>query len=1035
MFITEPWVGQAAGGRVFKDARALLRLGKVTALSCKETDEGHVFQAQVGSGKRPMRVVVKVLSPTRVKNLCSCAVARSTGAMCEHSAAVVLAGIQKREEDAKPAKVSNSNGQSRAVSPHQVMPLEIKISPRFPTGGLGAVHLKSCKEAAVVAADDRLAQWLMENIGSAGAAMISLPEEKLAGFYQAISGHPRVFCGDSLIRVHSGTLRPALELELEDEMMWLKLRQSGEMGVGEDGEDEEGLELIMLGQILAEWDATHSHLTVANEAEGMKGWSSVLTGIIEPADLLTGDWLQIELTAFVKVLDVLAELFQLPGDLGGLAIEEGTPVMELKLAGSTRALQASLTAIYAGRERVVLASSRRSDVSFPLPSDESGKWFIRNPESEQQAIGRLIESGFQVLDAAGAMLLRGEDEVIDFLTGVLPALRRKWQVLTDEKLQHVEQRVERITPCIEPQGAGNDWLACDLSWQVDGRVLDEGAVRRMLQSGSRTMPTPGGGKAVISHFDAEVMKGFLLDTDPRQEDGRYYFSQQQSAYLERLRAHYGSDPKSHEELVPELPTTLAQTLRGYQQEGVDWLYRCALSGGAALLADDMGLGKTLQTLAFLKLWKTHNPRASELPVLIVCPATLLGTWRDEAQKFIPDFNVLIMHGTRRKDYYEVMASADLIVTSYALLDRDAAHYMKLPMAAIVLDEASAIRNPDTLAAKAARKVKQSAPDAVCVAITGTPVENSVRDLWSIFQFLMPGYLGSKEDFRTRYEVPCAAELPDRAALQRLRWRTEPFMLRRVKSQVAKDLPPKIESIVWCDPSPMQRDHYQAILRHGVEKMDQVRKSVGKEGARMQMLTVLLRLRQSCCDLRLIDDKTSSASISDVSAKLARLLELLGEARRGGHRVLVFSQFTSMLSLIRHELDKGDVDYCYLDGGTRDRTAVVDRFQKSDGPSVFLISLKAGGYGLTLTAADTVVLFDPWWNPAVEAQAADRIHRIGQTKPATIYKFISRGTVEEKILRLQDKKRNVMAAAMGEMSDEFNPMMAGLSDEEMMDLLA
>ena len=1030
MFITEPWVGQAAGGRVFKDARALLRLGKVTALSCKETDEGHVFQAQVGSGKRPMRVVVKVLSPTRVKNLCSCAVARSTGAMCEHAAAVVLAGIQKREEDAQAPKASSSKAEARAVLASEVMPLEIRISPRFPTDGLGTVHLKCFKEAEVVVADARLAQWLMENVGSAGAAMISLPEEKLAGFYQAISGHPRVFCGDSLIRVDSGRLRPALDLELEGETMWLKLRNSEE-----DEGNGEGLDLITLGHTLAEWDAAQSHLTVDNEAEGFKAWNSMLTGIIKPEDLLAGDWLQIELTGFVKVLDVLAEVFQLPGDLGGLAIEEGMPVIELKLAGSTRALQASLSAIYAGGERVVLASSRRSDVSFPIPSDDSGKWFVRNPECEQQAISRLMESGFQVLDAAGAMLLRGEDEVIDFLTGVLPALRRKWQVLTDQKLQHVEQRVERITPCIEPQGAGNDWLACDLSWQVGGRVLDEGAVRKMLQSGSRTVATPGGGKAVISHFDAEVMKGFLLDTDPRQEDGRYYFSTQQSAYLERLRAHYGNDQKRHEELVPELPATLAQTLRGYQQEGVDWLYRCALNGGAALLADDMGLGKTLQTLAFLKLWKTNNPQASELPVLIVCPATLLGTWRDEAQKFIPDFNVLIMHGARRKDYYEVMASADLIVTSYALLDRDAAHYVKLPIAAMVLDEASAIRNPDTLAAKAARKVKQSAPDAACVAITGTPVENSVRDLWSIFQFLMPGYLGSREDFRTRYEVPCAAELPDRAALQRLRWRTEPFMLRRVKSQVAKDLPPKIESIVWCDPSPMQRDHYQAILRHGVEKMDQVRKSVGKEGARMQMLTVLLRLRQSCCDLRLIDDKISGESISDVSAKLARLLELLGEARRGGHRVLVFSQFTSMLSLIRHELDEGDVDYCYLDGGTRDRTAVVDRFQKSDGPSVFLISLKAGGYGLTLTAADTVVLFDPWWNPAVEAQAADRIHRIGQTKPATIYKFISRGTVEEKILRLQDKKRNVMAAAMGEMSDELNPMMAGLSDEEMMNLLA
>ena len=201
-----------------------------------------------------------------------------------------------------------------------------------------------------------------------------------------------------------------------------------------------------------------------------------------------------------------------------------------------------------------------------------------------------------------------------------------------------------------------------------------------------------------------------------------------------------------------------------------------------------------------------------------------------------------------------------------------------------------------------------------------------------------------------------------------------------------------------------------------------------------MLTVLLRLRQSCCDLRLLDAQIKKASTADVSAKLVRLMELLDEAQRGGHRVLVFSQFTSMLSLIRDELDREDIDYSYLDGATRDRTAVVDRFQKPAGPPVFLISLKAGGYGLTLTAADTVVLFDPWWNPAVEAQAADRIHRIGQTKPATIYKLITRGTVEEKILRLQDKKRSVISAAMGEVGNEVSPMMNGLSESDLRELL-
>lgn len=1024
MFITEPWVGQAAGGRVFKDARALLKLGKVADLTYKHADQGHVFQAQVGSGKRPMRVVVKVYSPTRVKNLCSCSMARSTGAMCEHAAAVLLAGIKQQESKSEQVDASEHTANTSAAPPIEVIPMSVRFSPHFPEEGLNAIHLKTCGHTIADVADERLALWLFEHAGSSGAAMISVPDDKLAGFYRALDGHCRIFCGDTQVRFRMGSLRPALELELEGEMMWLKLRQS------EDGE----LSLLMLGDSLAEWQPSENLLTVANTSASLDVSRPMLSQVIDPHDLLAGDWLQIELKYFVQVLEALADGYQLPNDLGGLVIEEAMPVLEMNIAGSTRALQVRLTAIYGQGERVALASTKPSEVSFPVPSDEPSRWFVRNLEVEQRAIAKLMESGFNVIDATGSLLLRGEDAVIDFLTTVLPSLRQNWQVVTDERLQQVEGRVDRIIPSIQPKGSGEDWLACELSWQVGGHSLDEASVRKLLQSGSRTMSVPGGGKAVISQFDADVLEGFLLDTDPRQEDGRYYVSLQQGRYLDRLRAHYGSKDKRNVAAVPKLPPELNDILRGYQREGVDWLYRTAAGNGSALLADDMGLGKTLQTLAFLKLWKTNNVELSKLPVLIVCPATLLGTWRDEAQRFVPDFNVLVMHGARRSAYHDVMSSADLIVTSYALLDRDAAHYEALPIAAMVLDEASAIRNPDTLAAKAARKVRRSAPDAACIAITGTPVENSVRDLWSIFHFLMPGYLGGREDFRNRYELPCSAEHPDRAALQRLRWRTEPFMLRRVKAQVAKDLPAKIESVIWCDPSAIQRDHYQSILQHGVKKVDQARESSGKEGARMQMLTVLLRLRQSCCDLRLIDDAMRNEKMADVSVKLARLLELLAEAQRGGHRVLVFSQFTSMLSLIREELDQENIEYCYLDGSTTDRTSVVERFQKSQGPPVFLISLKAGGYGLTLTAADTVVLFDPWWNPAVEAQAADRIHRIGQTKPATIYKFIARGTVEEKILRLQDRKREVMAASMGEMNDELKPMMTGLSDEEMLDLL-
>ena len=1034
MQITEKWVGQAAGGRVFKAARALVRLGKVIKVTRKDSSEAAMFQGVVGSGNKPMRVAVKVMGITQVKNLCGCAMARSTGAMCEHAAALLLASIQP-EGDLKQKEAGSGDAQAKAAT-YEVVPLEVRLSPRFPHEGVRAVHLKRSAGAQISPCDRNLSAWLMQNVGQADAAMLSLPEDKLAGFYRAVNNHPRVTRGDEAVHINSGTLRPRLELELgaetEADMMWLKLAVSDDRG-----EETQAAELITLGGKLAEWKPGAGQLTVA----GVASESNALDEVLDVNDLIGGEWLQIELSQFVKALTPLSNEFQLPDDLGGLEIHEAEPVIELEIAGSTRALQARMVAVYTKRARVPLASSHQPNVDFPVATEDSSKWLVRNPDRERAAIARLMECGFQVLDATGSLFLRGEDEVIDFLTTILPSLRQQWQVKTEEKLVHVESKLDRIVPQIEIEGGGNggngsgggggtDWLVCDVSWKIGGESLDRDAVRRLLQSGSRTMTLPRGGKAVISHFDAEVMEGFLLDTDPKQEDGRFYFPAQQEAYLQRLRSHYGKEEDRKEKPVPTLPEDLIGTLREYQSEGVAWLHRRAISEGAALLADDMGLGKTLQTLAFIQLWKTHGPAEAKGPALVVCPATLLGNWRDEAAKFVPDLNVLVMHGPRRKDYYEVMAVADIIVTSYALLEKDSEHYQKINLGALVLDEASAIRNPDTLAAKGARKVKA----AVRIAITGTPVENSVRDLWSIYQFLMPGYLGGREDFRRRYELPCAAEVPDRAAMQRLRWRTSPFMLRRTKSRVAKDLPPKLESVVWCDPSPLQKDRYQSILRHGAEKVDELREQSGKDGARMQMLTVLLRLRQSCCDLRLLDDKLKGKSLMDVSTKLARLMELLDEAQRGGHRVLVFSQFTSMLSLIRDELDNEDIDYSYLDGSTRDRSAVVDRFQKPNGPPVFLISLKAGGYGLTLTAADTVVLFDPWWNPAVEAQAADRIHRIGQTKPATIYKLITRGTVEEKILRLQDKKRSVISAAMGEVGDEASPMMSGLTETEMLSLL-
>ena len=1006
MEITEQWIGKAAGGRVFKEARNLLKLRKVIQVTRKEG----VFQGTLDIGKRPMRVAVKVLGPNEIRNHCGCMMSRRTGALCEHATALMLASVLPPERMPGATRAPAAKVESPTPASIDAIALDVSIAPQFPEKGARAVHLRRSENEETDHADFVLTNWLHQNVGLADAAMLSLPEDKVAGFYRALAGHQRIFRGEGVLSVFASRLRPVVELEVDGADIRMRL-------LGEN--------LITLGTSLAEWNAEGARLVMdLSDSQGglIDGWQSMRT------------------KALIKMLPALGEMYQLPEDLGGLKIKEAVPEIVLEIAGSTRALQAQLYGVYPGGVRVPLAVTKAAaDTGFPISSEsEQNLWWVRNPEAEQAAAARLMNAGFQLLDVSGMLFLRGEDEVLDFLTAVLPGLREKWQVHTEEKLGRVESRVERIIPKISLEGnvqsRGEDWLACEVAWQCGEHSLSGEAVRKLLMSGSRSMALPGGGKAVISHFDSEVMEGFMLDTDPDQEAGQYLFPSQQSAYLERLRAYYDSKNKSAEALevsevqVPDLPDDLQGILRDYQLEGVKWLYRRMLQEGAALLADDMGLGKTLQTLACLKLWK--QSQQSKGPALVVCPATLLGNWRDEAAKFVPDLTVLVMHGPKRKDYFEVMEVADIIITSYALLDRDCEQYQNIQLGMMILDEASAIRNPDTLAAKAARKVKAPAR----IAITGTPVENGVRDLWSIFQFLMPAYLGGREDFRLRYELPCQAEVPDMAAMQRLRWRTAPFMLRRTKSLVAKDLPPKLESILWCDPSPMQKDQYQSILRHGVEKVEALRKQAGPDSGRMQMLTVLLRLRQSCCDLRLLNDELGKQSLADVSVKLARLMELLEEAQRGGHRVLVFSQFTSMLALIRDELDKEDIDFCYLDGGTKDRSAVVDRFQKPAGPPVFLISLKAGGYGLTLTAADTVVLFDPWWNPAVEAQAADRIHRIGQTKPATIYKLITRGTVEEKILRLQDRKRSVISAAMGEMSDEAAPMMSGLTEGEMRELL-
>ena len=366
--------------------------------------------------------------------------------------------------------------------------------------------------------------------------------------------------------------------------------------------------------------------------------------------------------------------------------------------------------------------------------------------------------------------------------------------------------------------------------------------------------------------------------------------------------------------------------------------------------------------------------------------------------------------------------SDLVLTSYALLQRDSDKYREIRFSTVVLDEAQHIKNPDTQNAEAAFGLRAEHR----FALTGTPIENSVRDLWSIMNFALPGYLGSRAEFRERYELPLSrGPAPD--VQRRLARRMRPFLLRRKKSDVAKELPEKLEQQVVCDLTAPQRAAYDGLLR---EVQSGVAAEQGNTGAaRMKMLLGLLRLRQVCCDLRLLGGE--GAKVETQSAKLALLDELLEEAIDGGHRVLVFSQFVSMLALIRERLEAKSIRFSYLDGSTKERQAVVDQFQNDDAIPVFLMSLKAGGVGLNLSAADTVIHFDPWWNYAAEAQATDRAHRIGQTRVVSAYKLIARDTVEEKILKLQARKRSASEGVIG--SEE--PLMSGLTTADLEELLS
>jgi superfamily II DNA or RNA helicase len=516
-----------------------------------------------------------------------------------------------------------------------------------------------------------------------------------------------------------------------------------------------------------------------------------------------------------------------------------------------------------------------------------------------------------------------------------------------------------------------------------------------------------GAAALLGHLDTafELANGFCWYGD--------------KGLVERGRAlAQGSTDGS---IPAPAPRELKVELRPYQAQGLAWLQRLAELGAGGVLADDMGLGKTLQTISHIAT-EALSGRATA-PTLVIVPTSLIGNWQRELRKFAPFLKVVPVHGARRKTAHGAAYHADVVLTSYPILVRDLKIFGESEYHLIVLDEAQAIKNARSQVSRAVKELRAK----MRLCLSGTPIENNLSELWSLFDFAMPGFLGNHTQFQERFRFPIEND-NDETRLIQLRARVAPYILRRMKDMVAPELPPKTEIVRPIELSGSQRDLYENIRVAAHTEVRSVIRQRGLSGSTVTILDALMKLRQVCCDPRLV--KSRSARGIEESAKLTFLTSFLQQQLGAGRRVLLFSQFTEMLALIQQALGEASLGHLLLTGATQDRQGVCDEFERG-AADILLISLKAGGTGLNLTSADTVIHYDPWWNPAAQAQATDRAHRIGQKRPVFVYNLIVAGSVEERMLALQERKRHLANTILGaeshatlsesDVEDLFSPM--------------
>lgn len=1044
LYLTRSDLLEWSGKKVFDEGRSLFEAGRIRKLDARDLP---VIEGAIGYGDRVFTTRFTLLPDGTVENQCPCRDSRERGIVCPHVIAVALAWVE------------------RTTDPRHERDRRIrKRQEAFRRGDCGdCIQRLAADEPDAVPAtlQLRVSNSWQEEFRQEGAVTVSTRvfyKNSKKKFSQVDRALPLAFSerDTRLLFVLEDFCEgkpPPDELRLNRDLFLELLDElaPGRLPVKESGSEltlaAEALQPHLLiraqkkkGEVYVE-----QHLDLAEPSEGRvflagrrAAWLvqgdtlyPLDPALPEPIRALYAGPMRLkpaQVPEFLfEVLPELEDRILIDADISrsDCVMEQGSPVFELELSGSPDCLQPALYVRYGEGEERFIAGQHAGCYGQATPSGtQSFHFMMRNPEEEDQGLQKLLALGIRGMHGGSLEPITGHKEAFNFLARHLPELRAQgWRIRFAGELEHPLKQVEWISPQLSiSSGRRKGWYQVDFRFPLrDGGFLSETDVEDavlldeyFIEDGDKTY--------LLNANLVERVNAVFDDCSVRDEIP--YRSLQVSdihagyvmSSLETIAGIQVETDESWQRQVDKqnrkermepvvLSPELDKVLRSYQKKGVNWLRYMECAGFSGILADEMGLGKTVQTLAWLQM-----PRADEsargLPALIVCPTSLVENWLAEANKFTPDLRVHLSTGTHRHKQWDLLEGADLVITSYALLRRDIDFYTRMRFSAAVLDEAQHIKNHSTQNARSTKRIKSS----YRLVLTGTPIENSVTDLWSILDFLMPGYLGSHQQFKYVYEMPIANRTPDGpAAQERLRRKIHPFLLRRLKADVAKDLPPKIERIALCTMTRDQQEVYQRLLMHYRTQIYDLVRDQGFEKTRFEIFKTLLRLRQICCHLDLLKDP--DLKYKEPSGKLDLFHELLDEAMDGGNRLLVFSQFVSMLQILKRELEKRGIRYSYLDGATKERLSIVNEFNADTDIPVFLISLKAGGTGLNLTGADTVIHFDPWWNPAVEDQATDRAHRIGQRRTVYSVKLITKDSIEEKVLAMQRRKKAIIDATL------------------------